>query len=138
MSKVTLTQIKKVNNLQDLKDLGIGNVYCDISHRGGGVGLYASAVAEHLNIPVSYLPRYVGAYCNYLGGGMRGAITSGGYNTAVSKAKAKILDALQDAAKRVYLNIEGDANDEVDDDGEINWDAKATNAARRAGVVSAY
>ena len=35
---VTLKSIKKVKTYEDLEKLGVGRIYCDISHRGGGFG----------------------------------------------------------------------------------------------------
>jgi len=135
---ITLSKINKVNTLEELNSLGLGNVHYDIGYRGGGVGLYASNVAEYLKISTDMLPRYVGASCNYLGGGIRGSITSGGYNDAITGRNAKVLDAISEACKRVYLFMEGDMNDEEYEDGETNWDAMATKSARNSGIVSAY
>jgi len=76
-----------------------------------------------------------------MGGGIRGSVFPSGYNTiAVRGRKAKLLDALAAACVRVYEDIENEdcMNDEEYGDGDINWDAKATNAVRRSGITSAY
>jgi hypothetical protein len=141
MKKVTKTQLKKVQTIEDLENLGIGRVYADISHRGGGLGFYASAVAEHFNVSTDDLPSKFGAGCNYLGGGMRGAIFKSSFNTTnITGRKAELLEALAEACVRVYENIENEAgmNDEEGEDGETNWDAAATKAARDNGTTSAY
>lgn len=133
--------LENVQTLQDLEDLGIGNVHCEISYRGGILGFSGSDVADHLNIPENYLPAKFGAYCNYLGGGIRGAIqTSGFYDKDIDKKDAEYLTELADACKRVYLNIENEnaLNDEEDENGSVNWDAVATNATRKANIKSAY
>lgn len=137
---ITITQLKKVNTREDAEALGLGRLIIDISYRGGGVGFSGSAVASHFKIDTSDLPRNFGAACNYLGGGVRGAITGSGFNRNLPERKVKLLTALQDAMVRVYESIEDEnsLNDEVDEDGEINWDAKATNLSRNAGIVSAY
>lgn len=138
---ITLTQLKKVNSIEQLEDLCIGsNVQYEIGGRGGYVGYYNESISIHLKVARHLLPSKFGAYTNYLGGGMRGAITTSTFNTSITGRKAQLLTALAEACKRAYQNAEDEAgmNDEEDEDGETNWDAKATNAARRAGIVSAY
>jgi len=124
----------------------LGSLDMEIGHRGGFIKLSSSSVFEAFDIPDKYLdsvPRYIGAGCNYLGGGVRGSIFSTGgaaefESHGVPKTYAKILEKVGDALIRRYEELEGGANDEVDEDGETNWDAMATNASRRAGVRSAY
>lgn len=132
------SELKKVNTIEGLESLGIGPVFAEIGYRGGGLGFSGRAVAEALRIDECYLPGKFGVYCNYLGGGIRGSVTGSGYNKNVPAKKAALLDELSEACKRAYLNAEGDMNDEEDEDGEVNWDAKATNASRKAGIISAY
>jgi len=135
-----LKEIRKAQTIEDLENLGIGDVYCDISYRGGGLGFYASDVASAVGVSEEDLPRNFGAGCNYLGGGLRGAIFASDFNPKVSGRKRQLLEELADACVRVYENIENDAhmNDEEDENGETNWDAKGTNASRNAGIISAY
>lgn len=134
---VTLTQLKKVNTLDELEALGIGNTTYSVGGRGGYCGFYGSSIAEHFKIREE-LPNKFGCYVNYLGGGIRGAITPSDFYKVTSATKKKLLTALAAACVRVYENLEGDMNDEEDEDGETNWDALATKAARAAGTVSAY
>jgi hypothetical protein len=136
---VKLKEINSVQTIEELEALNIGDVHCDISYRGGGIGFYRSDLANALNIPETVLPRYVGAYSNYLGGGLRGYICTSGHGKVNQKAE-RYLCALEEACKRVYLNLENESglNDEEDENGETNWDAIGTNASRRAGTVSAY
>ena len=140
LSKGFLKKVEEVHNYEDLEGLGIGPIHCDISHRGGGIGFYAKDVAEALWIDEHYLPRYVGAGCNYLGGGIRGAIFAGDYSSEITGAPAIILDDIGAACCRVYEYIENEErmNDEEYEDGDTNWEAKGTNMARRAGTISAY
>lgn len=138
---ITVNQLKKVNTLFALEALGIGNIYCDISERGGGIGFYADDIARTFNVHSGYLPRNFGAGCNYLGGGVRGKIFPSTFATDYIKGKkAELLNELAAACVRVYQSIEDDnnMNDETNDDGEINWDAKVTNASRKPGIFSAY
>ena len=138
---ITLKQIKEVTTVEGLEALGIGEVEVDISHRGGGVGFYASDVAVHFDVPEIYLPRKFGCGCNYLGGGIRGAIFPSGFGrTSVSAKTGKLLDALSEACIRAYNSVEQENNMQAEEypDGETNWDNVASNASRKAGIKSAY
>jgi hypothetical protein len=137
---VTITQLKKVNTYEDLEAIGIGNVYSDISYRGGGIGFYSNDVAAYFKVNPDFLPPKFGAGCNYLGGGIRGQIFASTFNTKITGRKKSLLYALANACVRVYKNIEDSAkmNDEEDSDGGTNWDAVATKATRDAGIKSVY
>ena len=136
----TLKELKKVQSIEDLKNLNIGAVYCDISYRGGGLGFYSEDIAEHFEIEQYYLPRKFGAACNYLGGGLRGSIFASTFSDKITGKKANLLIELAEACKRVYQNLEDEnnMNNEEDEDGETNWEAMGTNASRKAGIISAY
>jgi|688.fasta_scaffold175372_4 hypothetical protein len=132
---------KKLNNIHTLEDLQeIGRVLVDIGHRGGKVGLSSDIVSEELNIPSHLLPRMIGAYVNYLGGGLRGSIQTSSYSSEIVGKKKELLDLLLEACVRVYENLEDESglNDEEYEDGETNWDALATKMSRQAGISSAY
>ena len=137
---VGIREIKKVRTYEDLENLGIGNVYCDIGSRGGGVGLFSSDVANEFGVSEGHLPPKFGAGCNYLGGGIRGSIFASDFDKKITGRRARLLSELGEACCRVYGDIENEnrMNDEEDEDGETNWDAKATKNARKNGVVSAY
>ncbi len=139
-SRDLIRKFNKVQTYDDLKNLNIGNVFCDISHRGGNVGFASLDVAKYINVANHLLSRKVGAYCNYLGGGMRGSIVGSSYSGEIKSNKREVLDALIDACKRVYKSIEDEChlNDEEYEDGDTNWDAIATKESRKSGVVSAY
>ena len=126
---VKMTDVKKVKTYEDLENLGIGRVYCDISYRGGGVGFYAEDVARHFDIANEHLPGKFGAYCNYLGGGLRGSICESGFSNRVEGRKARLLEELSKACVRVYENIEKESY--IEDD-------VMTGIARVKGVKSAY
>lgn len=135
----TLTQIKNVNCLEDLQALNIGRVFYEVGGRTGNCGFYATSIAEHFGINANELPAKFGCYHNYLGGGIRGGMIISDYDRVNTTArKMKLLDALAAACIRVFHDLEGDMNDEEDEDGEINWEAKGTNAARAAGITRAY
>jgi len=136
----TIKELQAVQTIQDLEDLGIGNVFCDISHRGGGVGFYSSDVAEHFEVESYLLPGKFGAGCNYLGGGLRGSIFASNFSSKITGEKAELLTELAQACVRAYQNAEDETglNDETDEDGETNWEALGTKASRDAGIQSAY
>jgi hypothetical protein len=132
---------KQLNNIHTLEDLQeIGRVLVDIGHRGGKVGLSSDIVSEELDIPSHLLPRMIGAYVNYLGGGLRGSIQTSSYSSEIVGKKKELLDLLLEACVRVYENLEDESglNDEEYEDGETNWDALATKMSRQAGISSAY
>lgn len=141
MKKITLKKLKAVDSIEGLQSLGIGNVVADVSYRGGGVGFYGSDVCKAFKIKEGhYLPAKFGAYCNYLGGGIRGAIGVSGFANAITGTKAELLNELQEACRRAYQTAEDEMgyNQDIDDRGEINWDARGTKASRDAGIMSAY
>lgn len=133
-------QIQTAQTVEDLEALNIGEVVCDISYRGGGLGFWGSDVAAWVGIEVFELPRKFGAGCNYLGGGLRGSIFPSSFSNRIAGKQRTILECLAAACVRVYKNIENESglNDEEDENGETNWDAKGTRASRNAGIISAY
>lgn len=139
---VTLKQLRNVNTLNDLTALGIGNVHVDINYRGGGVGFSSNTMGKYFNISSDFFPRYFGAGCNYLGGGLRGKIFPSTCHPNIKEMprKANLLIELANACVRVYESIEAEnnMNDELDEDGDINWEARGTNASRAAGITSNY
>lgn len=137
---VTKKQLQEVNTLSDLESLGIGNVFYDVGYRGGGVGFYSSDVSKHFGVPDYYLPGKFGAGCNYLGGGVRGSVFPSNFDTEIQGEERELLEELASACVRVYIDLENECglNDEEDEDGETNWDVKATNAARLNGIERAY
>lgn len=133
-----------------IKGNGMRSSY-EAGYRGGHFGASASSVCEwmdSLGLPASnwehYMPGKLGAYCNYLGGGMRGSIGVSTFHRNwsydVPQELQDVMDAFLDMCRRAYQSMEDEMNmnDETDEDGETNWDAIATNAARAAGIESAY
>jgi hypothetical protein len=136
--KRALKRVKTPNELFEV--LGVdGFDDAEISYRGGHLGFYRERVAEWLDIPEEYLPKKIGAFCNYLGGGIRGAICVSTYSEKIKGRKREILDELLEAIRRCYLYYENEMglNDE-EVEGEINWEAEATKWARAQGITSAY
>lgn len=135
---VTLNQIKSVNTLDELESLGIGKVYIDIGHRGGGIGFYSDDISKHFGVDVCYLPPKFGAGCNYLGGGVRGSIFASNFDEVIQGKKRELLEELGQACIRVYQYVENESGMNDDYEDEVNWDAKATQSARDNGIKSAY
>jgi len=136
---MTLKEINSIQSPEDFEEiLGFSLSTIEVSHRGGGVGFSCFDAEKFLEIDSDFLPRNNGVYCNYLGGGLRGSICLSTYSPKITGKKKIQLDAILQACKRIYLNLESPLNDEEYSDGEINWEAVGTAAARRAGVKSAY
>lgn len=137
---VKIKELKKVRTYEDLEALGIGRVYCDISHRGGGVGFYSSDVARVFEVSEGDLPGKFGAGCNYMGGGLRGSIFASDFSDRITGRKARLLEELGQACVRVYENIENGEglNEEEYPDGDTNWEAIGTKEVRKQGIESAY
>jgi len=121
-------------------------VIADVSHRGGKYGITAETFWDEIltdkqaaRFDLNLVPKNIGVYCNYLGGGMRGSITGGGYDKDLPKDIATKIDKLVNACKTRYENIENESGLNTDyPDGDTNWEAKATKSARKSGIVSAY
>ncbi len=131
-------QIKQ--NLIQLEDEG--KVDYEISHRGGHYGLPVQDVFDLLQIPeedqiIEFFPPKIGVYCNYLGGGLRGAIVGGGYNKDIPTRIAKKIDLFAAVCKERYEEIEkGWAEDPEAFTDE--WNEEGTRRSRDAGIVSTY
>ena len=125
---IKISNLKKVKTYEDLEELGIGRIICNISYRGGNLGFSGSDVAREFDIAEGDLPRNFGAGCNYLGGGLRGSIFASDYSDRVTGKKARLLDELGKACIRVYENID---NKEIEND-------VMQGIARVKGVISAY
>jgi hypothetical protein len=130
---------KTINTIQDFEDAGLSPDFCDISHRGGTFGFRSEKIASELDIPVELLLNNIGAYCNYLGGGLRASIQISNYSAKITGDKKIHLDDFLQACKRAYLGVEDEQNLNSDyEDGETNWEALGTAASRRAEIKSGY
>lgn len=125
------------NKLELLEDKD--EVDIEIGHRGGHYGLKAEKVLGFLGIDVGLdlLPDNVGVYCNYLGGGLRGAITGGGYSERIGVKEAKKLDDFISACKQRYEEIESEWAEDPEAFTD-EWREAGTKSCRDTGIVSAY
>lgn len=137
---VTVSTLKKINSIEELKELGIGRLFYDISDRGGYITFIACDISSYFNISEYQLTPKIGAYVNYLGGGIRGGIGTSQTEKIQDKRKRRLIEELAQACKRAYIDAEEQTglNDEYDQDGDYNWNAAATRAARNSGIQSAY
>lgn len=142
------------NTKQTMRDIvrameAEGKMIGDISHRGGTYGAYATVAVGTLFPTLSEeqerrvldcLPNKIGAFCNYLGGGLRGAIVRSDYAAALPAKYARRIDAFTRECVRRYNEIENGEglNEETYPDGDTNWEAQGTKKVRAAGVKSAY
>lgn len=113
---------------------------CDLSYRGGNLGFYGSFIAEFVGVEDCLLPNKFGAYCNYLGGGLRGTINASDFSNDITGSTRELLEAIANACVRAYNYYENETGlqDEEYPNGETNWENLGTNKSRQAGVVSAY
>ena len=136
-------KIKEIREVQTLEQLlGLAgsndlNVLYDIGYRGGYVAFYGYEIAALLKISPDELTNKVGAYCNYLGGGIRGSVCVSPTDRVKSARNKALIDELAEACRRAYLNAEDDGQDDGDDE-DAYWNRLGTEAARRAGIESAY
>lgn len=118
-------------------------IYYNISRRGGGIGIYrkdlAELISKHFDIDVEWLavrlPKYFGAGCNYLGGGVRGAIYPSDFDKSIYEEYpeiAEVLEEIADLAIEEYERIEEEILEEDE------WSELATKEARKRGIISAY
>ena len=140
MKNIKISQLKKCNTIDDLEKLSIGNLTYEVGYRGGHLGYSSHSITDTLGISQNLLPNKVGVYVNYLGGGVRGSLIKSDYNNDIKGRDRELLDELLNACYRAYMNMENEfgLNDEVDDEGETNWDALATKSARDNNIKSAY
>lgn len=106
---IKIKDLKKIKILQQLEKLNIGNIDIDISHRGGHLGFSGNDVADFFDIPYEYLPLNFGAYCNYLGGGIRGSIQSSTFFKGLYQTQPQVTRLLEELGKaciRVYEKID--------------------------------
>jgi hypothetical protein len=145
--KITVRDIVLKLEQENRIDYDISYYY----YRGGKYGAKAGDVVAALFPTLStekaeelenLLPNKVGVYCNYLGGGLRGALCRSDYSKEMpTKYARRIDDAFtRGECKRRYEEIENELglNDEEDSDGNINWDALGTRKMREASIESAY
>ena len=134
-----IADIKTIQTPEDFENVtGFPLDTIEVSHRGGGVGFSCFNAEKYLEIDSNLLPRNNGVYCNYLGGGLRGSLCLSDYSSKIIGRKKQLFDAILQACKRIYLYLESPYNQDTDENGDINWDARGTAACRRAGVKSAY
>ena len=136
---LTTKEIKACTNIDDLLELGIAGLKYEIDHRGGYIGYNARCVFNHMEIPEKYLEvstGTIGAFCNYLGGGVRGTITFTIIDESIPVRHRRKLQALVNACYRAYWSAENEMhlNDLTYGDGETNYDATATMLVRGLGL----
>jgi len=124
-----------------------GKIHYDIGYRGGGIGINSRWLAFEIGgfVNEDYdpyylearLPRYFGAGCNYLGGGVRGAIFSSDFDDAIWEEYPKIAKLLYEIGKLVVKKYK-EAEDSLNLEEYDIWGVEATERARQLGIVSAY
>lgn len=148
ITKKDMKHIKKVNEaIGNL--VAAGKVDYEVSYRGGHYGFDSGYVVDELFPQISdevrekildFMPRKFGAACNYLGGGLRGAIFASDFDSKMPEKYADPLRIFARVCVTKYKEMEDEMhlNDEEYPDGETNWEAMGTNASRNAGIISGY
>lgn len=82
-------------------------IYYNVGYRGGGVGIprgvLARLMTKYFDIDEEWLanrlPKYFGAGCNYLGGGIRGQIFPSDYDDEIDSEEPEVANVLNEIAK---------------------------------------
>lgn len=140
MESITIKELKKVNTIEDLEDLNIGDLHWEVGTRGGFIYFSSTTVSDFFGIPEWQLTGKVGAYVNYLGGGLRGGVATSEYNRVEGKRKMRLVQELLEACRRAYISAEDEMgmNEEEYEDGDTNWEALGTARVRAAEIFRAY
>ena len=81
---------------------------CDVSYRGGNLEVDVASLFPNVDNPV------MGAYQNYLGGGIAGAIVGGAMfdPEELTKKEQKVFFALKERIKQYFYNMNAGGGDE--------------------------
>lgn len=121
----------------------------EIGGRGGRIGFTMTTLCQAFD-DTRFMAlearglSYAGAYCNYLGGGIRGAVCKTvTFPPGLPREEDGIgqaIKAICDKCHDLYPGEEREALgfDEESKAGEPNWEELGTQAARNAGIESAY
>lgn len=83
-------------------------ITCDVSYRGGSLKIDVSELFTKLSNP------YMGAYQNYLGGGIAGAVVGGAsfMPEELNKREQKIFFELKEVCKKYFFEINNGGGDD--------------------------
>ena len=129
-----IKELRMVQTIEGMEELIPGAMY-DIGYRGGYFGYSSEKISVALGIKEGLLPPKVGVFCNYMGGGIRGALGTSSYSPEIKGRQKKLLDEFLAACKRVYMWAENSSGMNDDYEDGINWDATATALTRASGQV---
>lgn len=119
------------NNISNF-DISAHIITCDASHRGGSIKVDVSSLFNGIEDGEEAI---MGAYQNYLGGGMRGAIVGASmFNPdALDKVERAMFDALKEKIKKYFYQITNDEELDMNDE----WNTMAYEK-QQSLPVSAY
>jgi len=100
------------NKKADLFDIEANIKECDASHRGGSIKVDVSELFPEVE------NAFMGAYQNYLGGGLRGAIVGASMfePAELSRNEQKVFFALKERIKKYFFAITNDENLDMNDE----------------------
>lgn len=137
-------KIKDCYDIETLEEILDTRILYGISERGGYIKIKSYNLKKFIGNSYEKLPDYIGAGCNYLGGGVRGAIFNTFSNNdklnLFSKKNQLFLRTLTNKLTDLYNDIESELGlqCEEDEEGNTDWNNSATNSVRKQGVISAY
>jgi hypothetical protein len=138
-----MKNIKK--NIADSFDIEANLIECDVSYRGGTLKVNVSEVFPRLlqkraEDGTCDIELVMGAYQNYLGGGIAGSIVGASmFNPDELNAREKkIFFALKERIKRFFYDVNNGGGDEYMQENVTGKDAKDGYKKLQALSVSAY
>ncbi len=122
------------NKIADAFDIEANITQCDISYRGGILKVDVSELFPNVDEPV------MGAYQNYLGGGIAGAIVGAAMfdPSELTAKERKTFDALKERIKKYFYEANNGGGDEYMQENVTGKGARHGYARNQNLPVSAY
>lgn len=124
----------KRNKIADAFDIESHLKNCDISYRGGSLKVDVSELFPNVDEPI------MGAYQNYLGGGIAGAIVGASmFNPEeLTEKEQKVFFALKERIKQFFYDANNGGGDEYMQENVTGKEAKGGYKKNQSLAVSAY
>jgi hypothetical protein len=122
------------NKIADSFDIELNTINCDISYRGGTLKVDVSELFPNIENAV------MGAYQNYLGGGIAGAIVGAAMfdPSELSAKEEKVFHALRERIKQYFYDLNNGGGDEYMQNEVTGKGAKNGYKRNQSLSVSAY
>lgn len=98
----------KRNKIADEFDIESNIIECNISYRGGTLKVNVSEIFPNVSEPI------MGAYQNYLGGGIAGAVVGGAMFSPdeLNEKERKVFEVLNERIKKFFYNVNAGGGDD--------------------------